>query len=107
LEEDEIPLDLGLDEEPTPAPPPPWRSSNPSTTPVPRTPIPHHLPMAASLSPAVTPVDEEQEALRRLWPVFEANQDVARALKAVFELCVARGIITREEYLERLASAPD
>ena len=37
----------------------------------------------------------------------DLEEGVARALKAVFELCVARGIITREEYLERLASAPD
>ena len=33
--------------------------------------------------------------------------DAARALRAIFELCVAKGIIRREEYLERLKRTPD
>jgi hypothetical protein len=111
--DDDAPLDLGLDDDPPAAPPPappPPRAPPPYRpfTPAPAdTPAPDLVPVGAVLSPAITGVDEEQEALRRLWPIFESNQEVARALKAVFELCLARGIITREEYLQRLARAPD
>lgn len=47
----------------------------------------------------------EAAVLGHLRQVFEGQQEGARALHAIFELCVARGIITREEYLERLRAA--
>ena len=37
-----------------------------------------------------------------LAPVVEMHQYTASAIEAIFELCVARGIISREEYLARL-----
>ena len=52
-------------------------------------------PGSAELSAVQPPL----EALKRL---FESQQEAAHALKIIFELCVARGLITREEYLERL-----
>ncbi len=49
----------------------------------------------------------DAELLNQLRPVFEGHQENARILQAVFELCVRRGVITREEYLRRLAAADD
>jgi type IV pilus assembly protein PilB len=46
--------------------------------------------------------EEDVAALARLKPIFETQEEAARALRAIFELCVSRGIIRREEYLERL-----
>jgi type IV pilus assembly protein PilB len=51
--------------------------------------------------------DEERALLSQLKPIFDAQEEGARALRAIFELCVARGIIRREEYLERLKRTPD
>ncbi|MCK6547703.1 hypothetical protein L6R52_17765 [Myxococcota bacterium] len=50
-------------------------------------------------------IEPDRLALARLKPVYEAQEEVARALRAIFELCVAKGIIRREEYLERLKRA--
>ncbi|MEQ8566633.1 MAG: hypothetical protein RMA76_17095 [Deltaproteobacteria bacterium] len=50
---------------------------------------------------------QDAELLNQLRPVFEGHQENARILQAVFELCVRRGVITREEYLRRLAAADD
>ncbi len=47
---------------------------------------------------------EVPTSLQALSPVFEMHQHTATALEALFEACVARGIITREEYLARLGS---
>ena len=43
----------------------------------------------------------------QLAPLVDAQQAAARELQALFELCVARGLIKRQEYLERLARIPD
>lgn len=45
--------------------------------------------------------------LAQLKPIFESQEDAAHVLRVIFSLCVAQGIITREEYLERLAATPD
>ena len=55
------------------------------------------LPGAAPLSPGGPSAD-----LSSLGPVVELHEYTAAAIRAIFELCVARGIITREEYLARL-----
>lgn len=49
----------------------------------------------------------ERDLLAQLRPVFEGHQENARMLQAIFELCVQRGVITRDEYLRRLAAADD
>jgi hypothetical protein len=49
----------------------------------------------------------EREALTGLKPVFDSQQEAATMLKAIFELCVARGIIQPEEYFSRLRDMPD
>lgn len=49
--------------------------------------------------------DEDRAALAKLKPIFDTQEEAARALRAIFELCVARGLIRREEYLERLKRA--
>jgi hypothetical protein len=53
------------------------------------------------------PGDEERRWLAQLQPIFEAQQESARAIQALFELCVQRGVINRAEYLYRLKNAPD
>lgn len=63
------------------------------------------LPSEAPAGPA--PSAEEIRWLTQLQPIFEAQQESARALQVIFELCVARGIITKAEYLDRLRRAPD
>jgi hypothetical protein len=57
--------------------------------------------------PPLASGDPELAALAQLKPIFDAQEEAARALRAIFELCVARGIIRREEYLDRLKRAPD
>jgi type IV pilus assembly protein PilB len=47
----------------------------------------------------------EDEALRKLKPLFEGQQEAARALQAIFELCVRRGILSAEEYVARLKAS--
>lgn len=104
-EEDEQAMELELeleDDPPSPTPLPEPARFSPSASAAPRPAPPPRAP-----PPVNRAEDEEQEAIRHLLPIFEANQETARALKAVFELCMARGIITREEYLSRLRSAPD
>ena len=59
----------------------------------------------ANEGPAPSP--EEIRWLAQLQPIFEAQQDSARALQVIFELCVARGIITKAEYVDRLRRTPD
>ncbi|MEL7371055.1 MAG: hypothetical protein AAFN74_19195 [Myxococcota bacterium] len=60
------------------------------------------------LRPALSPTSDialsslPQAQLTRLAPVVDLHQYTARAVEAIFELCVEQGIITREEYLERL-----
>ncbi len=49
-------------------------------------------------------VKPPKPSLSTLAPVVELHQYTAAAIRAIFELCVARGIITREEYLARLSS---
>ena len=51
--------------------------------------------------------DEDRGALARLKPIFDTQEEAARALRAIFELCVARGVIRREEYLERLKKSEE
>jgi hypothetical protein len=51
--------------------------------------------------------DEDRGALARLKPIFDTQEEAARALRAIFELCVARGLIRREEYLERLKKSEE
>lgn len=66
---------------------------------------PSRLPPARTPPPAPAGVDPE--LVERLRPVYEGHQDNAKLLQAVFELCVRKGIITRDEYLRRLAAADD
>ncbi|MFO0725866.1 MAG: hypothetical protein U1E65_18930 [Myxococcota bacterium] len=49
----------------------------------------------------------EQETITRLRALVEAQQEAARELQALFELCVQRGIIARQEYLERIGRLVD
>jgi type IV pilus assembly protein PilB len=51
--------------------------------------------------------EQERAVLAQLKPIYDAQEEAARALRAIFELCVTRGIIRREEYLERLKRTPD
>lgn len=51
--------------------------------------------------------EQDRAALARLKPIFDAQEEAARALRVIFELCIARGIIRREEYLDRLQRTPD
>jgi hypothetical protein len=51
--------------------------------------------------------EQDRELLAHLKPIFDAQEEAARALRIIFEICVARGIIGREEYLERLKRTPD
>lgn len=53
------------------------------------------------------PAVGEISILRMLQPIYEGHQIDADVLRRIFESCVARGIFTREEYLERLARASD
>lgn len=62
-------------------------------------------PGGANAGPAPSP--EEIRWLAQLQPIFEAQQESARALQVIFELCVARGIITKAEYVDRLRRTPD
>jgi hypothetical protein len=57
--------------------------------------------------PSLHGMDLERAVLAQLKPIFDAQEEAARALRAIFELCVARRIIRREEYLERLQRTPD
>lgn len=50
---------------------------------------------------------EERQALAALKPVFDSQQEAARMLKAIFELCVARGIIRPDEYYAKLKQMAD
>ena len=52
-------------------------------------------------------LDEEKRALSRLKPIYDGQQETARLLRAIFELCMRRGIITREEYVARLERMPE
>ncbi len=61
--------------------------------------------LAGPGSPAA-PDPALEAALLALRPAFDGQQDAVRSLHAIFELCVARGVITREEYLARLAADP-
>lgn len=80
-------------------------------TPVPRaqTPPPMAMAMAmpAPMPPRPAAIDLERGVLSQLKPVFDAQEEAARVLRVIFELCVQRGIIGREEYMERLKRAPD
>lgn len=49
--------------------------------------------------------DPEARALAELQPLLDTQDESARVLRGIFELCVARGIISRQEYLERLRRA--
>lgn len=95
-----------------PSPQPQWGSppTNPGQPP-PRwgTPTTNANQTASWGAPATNPGMSSQDAelMRQLRPVFEGHQENARILQAVFELCVRRGVITREEYLRRLAAAGD
>jgi hypothetical protein len=64
-------------------------------------PPPAPMPVNGELS------DEERAVLAQLKPIFDAQEEAARALRVIFELCVSRGIIGRDEYLERLKKTPD
>lgn len=62
---------------------------------------------AAPAHVAGAPVVDERSALAHLKPIYDSQEESARALRAIFELCVARGVISREEYLDRLKRTPD
>lgn len=49
------------------------------------------------------PPASEAETVARLRALVEAQQEAARELQILFELCLQRGIIQRQEYLERIA----
>lgn len=57
--------------------------------------------------PPKTSESDERVALAELKPIFDTLEDSARALSAIFELCITRGLIHREEYLRRLENTPD
>lgn len=50
------------------------------------------------------PTSSRDLSLNELAPTVEMHQYTASAIEIIFELCVARGIITREEYLARLGT---
>ena len=106
-DDDDGPMHLELEDDP-PAPNPlPSPSPTPSPSPLPSpspSPTAAPTPRPQPQLPAGLQGHPEQASLQRLWPVFEANQESARALKAVFEMCVERGIITRDEYMRKLQS---
>ncbi len=77
--------------------PSPRANSQPSSRP--------NLPPQKTPPPNLGPQD--QAALRALAPLFEQQQESARALAAIFKLCVQRGLISPEEYRARLAATPD
>jgi hypothetical protein len=49
-------------------------------------------------------IAHELEALR---PLFQVQEITAQQLQIIFELCVEKGLVDREEYFRRLAAAPD
>lgn len=54
-------------------------------------------------APKPTPPPRGDSVLHpRLHALLEAQQEAARELQILFEMCVARGIVTREEYVARL-----
>jgi type IV pilus assembly protein PilB len=55
----------------------------------------------SSVPPAPSDPRDAQLA-DRLRPLLDAQQDAARELQLLFELCVDAGLIKRQEYLERL-----
>ncbi|MEM7677411.1 MAG: hypothetical protein AAF449_15540 [Myxococcota bacterium] len=65
---------------------------------------PSRAPTEAMPNPIQSPSSLPGQAagLTGLAPVVDLHQYTARAVEAIFELCVARGVITREEYLARL-----
>ena len=63
-------------------------------------------PLSANTGP-LGPLPKPGIAFTTLAPVVEMHQYTATAIEAIFELCVARGIITREEYLARLGTFDD
>ena len=77
--------------------PPPGHRSQPATEPAP-------LPLDA-LSP-VEPT-EEQSLVERLGELLEQTQAASMELQALFEVCVARGLVDRSEYLTRLQQTRD
>jgi hypothetical protein len=48
-----------------------------------------------------------QDPMAALGLLIQAQQNAALELQALFELCVAHGLIERREYLERLAKIND
>ena len=53
------------------------------------------------------PPEDDQDMFERLADLIAANQAASMELQAIFELCVATGVIDRNEYLQRLGSTPD
>jgi hypothetical protein len=70
-------------------------------------PLPVMAPPAMAPSYGSPGAGEDLNALAQLKPIFDSQGEAARALRAIFELCIARGIISREEYMERLKYAPE
>jgi len=58
--------------------------------------------LAAPPPPAPAVSDVDQLLIPRLRVLLDAQQEAARELQILFELCVSRGIIQRQDYLERL-----
>ncbi len=59
---------------------------------------------------AVQSQDIDEEAQKRqlmelLEPIYQRHQESTKALRVIFELCIHRGIISRQEYLDRLRKA--
>lgn len=61
---------------------------------------PPEPPLELTGATPATPVD--RALVPRLRALLDAQQSAARELQVLFELCVAHGIIQRQEYLERL-----
>ena len=61
---------------------------------------PAEVPLELTGAARATPAD--QALVPRLRALLDAQQAAARELQVLFELCVAHGIIQRQEYLERL-----
>ena len=47
---------------------------------------------------------DDDAVIERLAVLLQGTQNASMELQALFELCVAKGLVTRSEYLERLAS---
>ena len=82
----------------------PFPASSPEGVSPPNSPSPPPTVSPTTTGPLGSAPSSRDLMLDALAPVAEMHQYTASAIQAIFELCVARGIITREEYLARLGT---